>query len=135
MKTTILIVALGLMAGCSSPTDESVAPAPATADAQESMTSPETATPQAVSPSEDMPSANASTADTASATGVVEAVDPIARTLTIAHGPVAALEWPAMTMTFQAPDVDLGSIEQGDQVSFEFTSTGMDGTITSMTRQ
>lgn len=130
MKTTTLILAIGLMAGCSSPTDESVAPAPPTTDAQAPMTSPEV-----VPPSAGMPSTDASTANTASATGVVEAVDPVARTVTIAHGPVAALEWPAMTMTFQAPDVDLSSIEQGDQVSFEFTSTGMDGTITSLARQ
>jgi len=38
-------------------------------------------------------------------------------------------------MTFKAPDVDLSAIKQGDQVSFEFTSVGMDGTITSITRQ
>src|SRR3546814_14458105 len=75
------------------------------------------------------------TTTTASATGTVQSVDASAGTVTIDHGPVDALRWPAMTMTFQAPDVELGAIEKGDQVSFEFTSTGMDGTITSITEQ
>src|SRR3546814_1881067 len=64
------------------------------------------------------------TSPTASATGTVHSVDASAGTVTIDHGPVDALRWPAMTMTFQAPDVELGAIEKGDQVSFEFTSTG-----------
>ena len=71
----------------------------------------------------------------ASATGVVQSMDAAAHTVTIAHGPVEALAWPAMTMTFQAPDVDLAAIKVGDNVAFEFTSTGMDGTIVSITKQ
>src|SRR3546814_20352932 len=74
-----------------------------------------------------------SSTTTAAATGTVQSVDASAGTVTIDHGPVDALRWPAMTMTFQAPDVELGASEKGDQVSFEFTSTGMDGTITSIT--
>jgi Cu(I)/Ag(I) efflux system periplasmic protein CusF len=42
-------------------------------------------------------------ATTASASGVVEAVDVAAKTITTAHEPVDTLKWPAMTMTFQAP--------------------------------
>lgn len=68
----------------------------------------------------------------ASATGTVQSVDAAAQTVTIAHGPVAALQWPEMTMTFKAPKVDLAAIKPGDEVSFEFTSTGMDGTITAI---
>jgi Cu(I)/Ag(I) efflux system protein CusF len=74
-----------------------------------------------------------SAATTASASGTVEAVDTAAKTITIAHGPIDALKWPAMTMTFKAPDVDLTGLKQGDQVSFEITSTGMDGTVTKIT--
>ncbi|MUV13385.1 hypothetical protein GN331_04100 [Lysobacter sp. HX-5-24] len=77
----------------------------------------------------------AQAAATASASGTVEAVDAAAKTITIAHGPVEALKWPAMTMTFKAPDVDLASVKQGDQVEFEFTSSGMDGTITKITHK
>ncbi|KAF1713586.1 hypothetical protein CSC71_06825 [Pseudoxanthomonas sangjuensis] len=71
----------------------------------------------------------------ASASGTVEAVDTAAKTITIAHGPIDALKWPAMTMTFKAPDVDLATLKQGDQVGFELTSTGMDGTITKIARK
>jgi Cu(I)/Ag(I) efflux system periplasmic protein CusF len=68
-------------------------------------------------------------ANTVSTRGTVKAVDVAAKTITIEHGPIEALQWPAMTMTFKAPDVDLGSVEPGQTVTFEFTSTGMDGTI------
>ena len=105
MKILTLVFVLGLMAGCSSPNDQ-----PAS----------QSATPSAT---------------VASATGVVQAVDVEAKTVTIAHGPVAALEWPAMTMTFQAPNVDLTTVEQGDDVSFEITSSGPDTLITSIERQ
>ena len=47
-------------------------------------------------PVADMPAA------VAFASGKVEAVDATAGTVTIAHGPVDALKWPAMTMTFKA---------------------------------
>ena len=77
----------------------------------------------------------ATDAKQASATGTVQAVDPDAGTSTIAHGPVDALQWPAMTMTFMVPGVDLSSIKQGDRVTFEFTSKGMDGTISKIAHQ
>ena len=120
MRAPRLFLVLGVLAGCSRPTGE--APTPDASD---------TATP---SGSLDTP-AESPPASTASATGVVEAVDPTAKTVTIAHGPVAALQWPAMTMTFNAPDADLSSLKQGDHVSFEFAIVGMEGTITTITRQ
>ncbi len=122
MKTTILLspLLLALLAGCSAPSDQT----PATAPADAAATSASSPAP-----------VPAATATSASANGVVTAVDPVARTVTIAHGPVAALQWPAMTMTFQAPEADLEAIKAGDRVSFEFTSSGMDGTITALTRQ
>ena len=79
--------------------------------------------------------ADAAASTTVSASGVVESVDTDDKTITIAHGPVEALKWPAMTMTFLAPDADLASIKQGDHVDFEFTSTGMKATITKIARQ
>ncbi|MDX1554928.1 MAG: copper-binding protein [Xanthomonadales bacterium] len=116
MKTVTALLSLGLLAGCSSPTDEQAAG---------------TRTAELAAPA----SPAAGPATSASTTGTVNAVDRAARTITIAHQPVPELQWPAMTMTFQAPDADMDAIKPGDQVSFEFTSTGMDGTITSLTRQ
>jgi Cu/Ag efflux protein CusF len=75
------------------------------------------------------PTSTAPAATAASASGIVQSVDPKARTVTIAHGAVASLKWPAMTMSFKTGDVDLTSVKAGDHVSFEFTVSGMDATI------
>lgn len=115
MKNVTLLLAIGLLAACSAPTNE-----------QASQTAAMTPTPPAERP--------AKPATSASTTGIVKAVDPTAKTITIAHKPVPELQWPAMTMTFQAPDADLSAIKQGDEVSFEFTATGMKGAITSIRR-
>lgn len=125
MKTPVMLFALTLVTACS-PTGEGTAPAPDATNTPAPAASSEPAPAPAPAPS---------AASTASATGVVEAVDPAAKTITIAHGPVDALKWPAMTMAFKAPDADLSAIKQGDHVTFEFTSSGMDGTITTITRQ
>lgn len=120
MKMLPLLLASGLLAACSSPSGDANVPAPTTQPAPTSTAA--------------MP-ADAAASTTASASGVVESVDTDAKTITIAHGPVEALKWPAMTMTFQAPDADLASIKQGDHVAFEFASTGMKATITKIARQ
>jgi len=48
---------------------------------------------------------------------------------------VDALGWPGMTMAFQAPNTDLSALKAGDKVTFEFESTGMNGTIVSINKQ
>lgn len=120
MKLLALLLASGLLAACSSPPGD--ASTPTTASKPEPIST-------AAIP------ANAADSTVVSATGVVESVDTDAKTITISHGPVEALKWPAMTMTFQAPDADLASIKQGDHVVFEFTSIGMKSTITRIARQ
>ena len=80
-------------------------------------------------------SAPAPAPTSATASGVIESVDASAGTITIAHGPVEALGWPAMTMTFAAPGIDLGGFDRGDRVAFAFTASGMNATITRITRQ
>lgn len=120
MMTTL--AALGLLVGCSSETND------------RNSAIPEAAAPTTPAAGAEGMQHEPAATTTASASGTVQAVDASAGTVTIDHGPVDALQWPAMTMTFQAPGVDLGAIEKGDQVSFEFTSTGMDGTITSITK-
>ena len=74
-------------------------------------------------------------AKSANATGVIESIDAAAHTVTIAHDAVPALGWSEMTMTFSAPDVDLSAFKAGDAVKFDVTATGMDGTITAMSKQ
>lgn len=69
----------------------------------------------------------------AMATGTVESIDTAAGKITIAHGPVEALKWPAMTMAFKASPGQLASVKTDQKVEFEFESKGMDSTITRIT--
>jgi Cu(I)/Ag(I) efflux system membrane fusion protein len=56
------------------------------------------------------------------ATGRIEQVTPDA--LTLAHGPVPALQWGAMTMDFAKPSPDaFKQFRRGDRVSFSFHET------------
>lgn len=53
------------------------------------------------------------------ATGTIQKVDVTGRTLGLAHGPIPAISWPAMTMDFPvAPGVDLSALTPGRQVEF-----------------
>jgi Cu(I)/Ag(I) efflux system periplasmic protein CusF len=65
-----------------------------------------------------------------SAIGTIQSIDARTGKLTIAHGPVAALKWPAMTMAFKATPAQLASVHVGQKVKFEFVADGMDATIT-----
>ena len=63
-------------------------------------------------------------------TGVIKAIDAKSGTVTLAHDPVPAIKWPAMTMPFHiSPELARG-VSVGQRVNFEFTAKGMDGTIT-----
>lgn len=68
-----------------------------------------------------------------SASGEVTAVS--SDEITISHGPVPDLEWPAMTMTFRASRADmLAEVAPGDQVSFSFRQTDGGYVLTSLTK-
>jgi Cu(I)/Ag(I) efflux system membrane fusion protein len=55
------------------------------------------------------------------AQGMVEEVDAQAGTVSLSHGPVASLKWPAMTMEFKVANVALlKTLKPGSRVSFEF---------------
>jgi Cu(I)/Ag(I) efflux system protein CusF len=127
MKTIAALSVVLLLAACSAPQGEA-AKRDAAATPSPQVATTETAS--SASPVADMPAAAV-----AFASGKVEAVDATAGTVTIAHGPVDALKWPAMTMTFKAGSVDIAGLKSGDQVDFEFTSTGMDGTLTKLTHR
>ena len=65
------------------------------------------------------------------ATGKVTKVDQASGSVTIAHGPVASMDWPSMTMSFKAKDkAMLQNLKPGDQVQFSFVQSGKDHTIT-----
>lgn len=55
------------------------------------------------------------------ATGKIDAIDAKAGTVSIAHGPVDSLKWPAMTMEFTlANSALLGALKPGATVAFTF---------------
>jgi membrane fusion protein, copper/silver efflux system len=55
------------------------------------------------------------------AEGIVKVLDIKSGTLSIAHGPVESLEWPAMTMDFKAANQTLlAGLQPGTGVAFEF---------------
>ena len=52
--------------------------------------------------------------------GSVEAVDPARATVTLAHGPIASLKWPAMTMEFRVKDPALlQTLKPGQKIAFD----------------
>ena len=66
-------------------------------------------------------------------TGVIKAIDPKAGTLTIQHGPIPAVSWPAMTMTFKAtPPALLTGLKVGQTIGFDTTVRGMNAEVTAV---
>ena len=69
----------------------------------------------------------------ASTTGEVRKVDKEAKKITIKHGPMPALEMPAMTMVFQVKDpAMLEQVKAGDKVKFEAQKLGGAFTVTAI---
>ncbi len=65
------------------------------------------------------------------AAGVVTNVDAAKSKVTIKHGPVQSLDWPAMTMAFSVKDkAVLGKLAKDKKVHFEFKEEGKDFVIT-----
>src|SRR6266851_3250970 len=65
--------------------------------------------------------------------GTVKKVDPASGKVTIAHGPIPTMKWPAMNMTFIVKDkAMLGKFSQDKKVEFEFVEQGSDYVIKSV---
>jgi Cu/Ag efflux protein CusF len=67
------------------------------------------------------------------ASGIIKKVDATNGTVSLEHGPVKSLNWPAMTMSFVVKDKKL--LEQlavGKKVDFEFKKEGSDYVLTGM---
>lgn len=69
-----------------------------------------------------MPASAAS--NTVQGTGVVKGVNAKSGTVTLHHGPIAALKWPAMTMTFKASADVLKAAKSGQKVKFTLNPKG-----------
>ena len=81
----------------------------------------------------DMKSEKKGKSQTHKGSGTVSKVDSEKGTVTIAHGPVKSMKWPAMTMTFKVKDKKmLDNVKEGEKVDFSFVQSGKDYTITQM---
>ena len=65
--------------------------------------------------------------------GTVKKVDRAGGKVTITHGPIPTMKWPAMSMTFTVKDKALlGKFSQDKKVEFEFVEQGSNYVITSV---
>jgi len=87
-------------------------------------------TPPAVQPSD-----SALEVHSARGTGMVTAIDAGAGTVTLQHGAMPEIGWPAMTMTFKAAAPLLAGVAEGDKVAFDLTVTDGHGEVTALTKQ
>ena len=79
------------------------------------------------------PSASSTAATTYMGQGKVESVD--ADSITISHGAIPELKWPAMTMGFAKPDAHaFADVKPGDPVHFEFRKGPTDYELVSVHR-
>lgn len=67
--------------------------------------------------------------------GTVTAIDKTAGKITLSHGPIPEVGWPAMTMTFTARPEVLSSVAVGDKVAFDVTVKGTAGEVTAISKQ
>ena len=90
-------------------------------------------TPQGGQSAQGPNTATPSAATTYSAAGNVTAI--AGDRVTISHGPVAGLGWPAMTMTFTAPEpAMLQGIGVGDRVAVQFRRNRHDYPLTAIAK-
>jgi Cu(I)/Ag(I) efflux system protein CusF len=82
----------------------------------------------------DMPGmGKAKQATTAAGSGTVTAVNLQNRKVTLDHGPIADINWPAMKMEFAtAPSIDLSKVKTGDKVRFTLSGSGNTYTVQSI---
>jgi Cu(I)/Ag(I) efflux system protein CusF len=75
----------------------------------------------------------AAAAKSAAGTGTVTALNAAGRKVTLDHGPMPEMNWPAMKMEFAvAGGVDLSKVKAGDKVRFTITSSGSAHTVQSI---
>ena len=71
----------------------------------------------------------------ANGVGTITAIDAATGQITLDHGPVAELKWPAMTMTFAGNAAMAQGLAVGDKVAFSFQWDGQAGRLTSIRKE
>jgi Cu(I)/Ag(I) efflux system protein CusF len=62
----------------------------------------------------------------------IKVINSKKHSVTIAHVAVPTVQWPAMTMAFNAITQQLAGLKAGDRAAFEFRAEGMAATIVSI---
>lgn len=96
------------------------------------------AVPAAAAPASSDPMAGMDMSDAtmAKGAGTVTAIDKTTGMITLDHGPIDALKWPAMTMSFKAtPATLLDTVKVGDKVSFDLKMVDGTGEVTAIQAQ
>ena len=65
-------------------------------------------------------------------TGVIKALDPQTGSVTLQHGPIPTVSWPAMTMTFKAKPALLKGLKVGQTIDFDCDVQGMSAEVTAV---
>ena len=119
MMTALLAVTMVGLSGCNKQAEAPSAEAPKAEVASDAMAG----MPMAVD------------AKMGKASGIVTAIDAAAGKITLDHGAIPTIGWPAMKMEFSAkPDV-LTGISVGDKVDFDITVSGNGGEVTSIEKR
>lgn len=84
---------------------------------------------------ENMPMTQSGATRTGSGEGTVKAIDAQAGTITLDHGPVPVMDWPAMTMAFEAAPEVRDQVAVGDSITFEFEASDAGNRITSVSKR
>lgn len=86
-----------------------------------------------MSPMTDSKMSDTKKATTANAIGTITALNAASHKITFDHGPIPAINWPAMTMEFAVvPSVDLAKLKTGDKVNFTLSGSGGTYTVQSI---
>jgi Cu(I)/Ag(I) efflux system protein CusF len=93
------------------------------------------APPAAAQAMKNMPGMSHAAVKTGQGVGVITALDRKAGKVTIKHGPIPTVGWPAMTMTFRAAPALLGTVKAGQNVAFTVRTHGMDADVTAIKRR
>ena len=122
--TPLMLVASLALAACGQPDDRGTQTAESDAAAQSnSMSSAPGAGTQSVQPAGEVHAGNGDITELSN------------DSVTISHGPVESIGWPAMTMTFRASSPNLlQGLNVGDPVDFKFQQAGEQYVLTSITR-
>ena len=125
----ILLAAPLALAACDSAEDAS--------QPAETMMADEMSNADSMPMSDDMPMMdNGEVGQSGSGEGSVTEIDEAEGKITIDHGPIPAVGWPAMTMAFAADEESLGKVSVGDRVTFECRTTeGGGGELTAIAKQ